>query len=61
MASIHRVRSEDTIRRFALGGIDVAAGAELLLEAEVADVEGVPHSWYSSISSRALMPTRGQS
>jgi mannitol-1-/sugar-/sorbitol-6-phosphatase len=41
MASVHGVRSEDTIRRFAPVGIYVAAEAELLLEAEVADVEGV--------------------
>jgi mannitol-1-/sugar-/sorbitol-6-phosphatase len=41
MASVHGVRSEDTIRRFAPDGIDVAAEAKLLLEAEVADLEGV--------------------
>lgn len=41
MASIHGVRAEDTMRRFAPAGIDIAAEAESLHQAEMADVEGV--------------------
>lgn len=40
MASIHGVRAEDTIRCFAPAGIDIAAEAESLHQAEMADVEG---------------------
>ncbi len=41
MATVHGVRSEDTIRRFAPDGVDIAAEAEALLLAEIEDVEGV--------------------
>lgn len=41
MASIHGVRAEDTVRRFAPAGTDIAAEAELLHQAEMADVDGV--------------------
>ena len=41
LATVHGVRSEDTIRRFAGAGVDVAGETQWILEAEVADVEGV--------------------
>jgi mannitol-1-/sugar-/sorbitol-6-phosphatase len=41
LASVHGVRSEDTIRRFAGASVDVARETQWILEAEVADVEGV--------------------
>ena len=41
LATVHGVRSEDTIRRFAGAGVDVARETQWILEAEVADVEGV--------------------
>jgi len=41
LASVHGVRSEDTIRRFAGAGVDMAKEAQWILEAEVADVDGV--------------------
>ena len=41
LASVHGVRSEDTIRRFAGAGVDVARETQWILEAEVADVDGV--------------------
>ena len=41
LASVHGVRSEDTIRRFAGAGVDIAKEIQWILEAEVADVDGV--------------------
>ena len=41
LATVHGVRSEDTIRRFAGASVDVATETQWILEAEVADVEGV--------------------
>jgi len=41
LATVHGVRSEDTIRRFAGAGVDVAKEVQWILEAEVADVDGV--------------------
>ncbi len=41
LATVHGVRSEDTIRRFAGAGVDVARETQWIFEAEVADVEGV--------------------
>ena len=41
LAVIHGVRGEDVIRRFGPPGIDVAAETARLLEAELADVEGI--------------------
>jgi sugar-phosphatase len=41
LASVHGVRSEDTIRRFGGADVDVAKEAQWILEAEVADVDGV--------------------
>jgi mannitol-1-/sugar-/sorbitol-6-phosphatase len=41
LASVHGVRSEDTIRRFAGASVDVAKETQWILEAEVADVDGV--------------------
>ena len=41
LASVHGVRSEDTIRRYAGTTVDVAKEVQWILEAEVADVEGV--------------------
>ena len=41
LATVHGVRSEDTIRRFAGASVDVARETQWIFEAEVADVEGV--------------------
>lgn len=41
LANVHGVRSSDTIRRFAGTTVDVRKETEWILEAEVADVEGV--------------------
>ena len=41
LKSIHGVRAEDTIRHFGPAGVDVAAEAALLLQQEIADVEGI--------------------
>jgi mannitol-1-/sugar-/sorbitol-6-phosphatase len=41
LADVHGVRAEDTIRRFAGPGMDVAKETQWILEAEVRDVEGV--------------------
>jgi sugar-phosphatase len=41
LANVHGVRSEDTIRRFAGAGVDVAQESRWILDAEVADVDGV--------------------
>jgi sugar-phosphatase len=41
LAAVHGVRAEDTIRRFAGPGMDVAKETQWILEAEVRDVEGV--------------------
>ena len=41
LASVHGVRSEDTIRLFAGPGVDVAKETQWILEAETADVDGV--------------------
>ena len=41
MASVHGVRSSDTIRRFAGTTVDVAQETQWILEAEVRDVDGV--------------------
>jgi mannitol-1-/sugar-/sorbitol-6-phosphatase len=41
LASVHGVRSEDTIRRFGGTSVDVAAETQWILDAEVSDVDGV--------------------
>jgi sugar-phosphatase len=41
LADVHGVRAEDTIRRFAGPGMDVAKETQWILEAEVRDVDGV--------------------
>ena len=41
LTTMHGVRAEDTIRRFAPLGIDVATEAALLHQQEMADVEGI--------------------
>ena len=41
LADVHGVRAEDTIRRFAPAGSDVAKETQWILEAEVKDVDGV--------------------
>jgi mannitol-1-/sugar-/sorbitol-6-phosphatase len=41
LADVHGVRAEDTIRRFAKPGMDVARETQWILEQEVRDVEGV--------------------
>ena len=41
LATVHGVRSEDTIRRFAGAGVDVAKEIQWILEAEIRDVDGV--------------------
>jgi len=41
LASVHGVRAEDTIRRFAGTTVDVAKETQWILEAEVKDVDGV--------------------
>jgi sugar-phosphatase len=41
LANVHGVRSEDTIRRFAGADVDVAKESQWILEAEVADTDGV--------------------
>jgi sugar-phosphatase len=41
LASVHGVRAEDTIRRFAGVTMDVAKETQWILEAEVKDVDGV--------------------
>ncbi len=41
MANVHGVRAEDTVRRFAGATVDVAKEAQWILDAEVADVDGV--------------------
>ena len=41
LASVHGVRSEDTIRRFAGADVDIAAETRWILDAETADVDGV--------------------
>jgi sugar-phosphatase len=70
LASIHGVRAEDTIRRFAPVGIDVAAEAELLHQEEMANVEGIvpiagieafiatldPNSWAVVTSAPGSLP-----
>jgi sugar-phosphatase len=40
-AKVHGVRAEDTIRRFATAGMDVAKETQWILDAELEDVEGV--------------------
>jgi sugar-phosphatase len=41
LANVHGVRSEDTIRRFGGARVDVAKETQWILEAEIADVDGV--------------------
>jgi mannitol-1-/sugar-/sorbitol-6-phosphatase len=41
LAAVHGVRAEDTVRRFAPSGVDIAAEVARLSEAEVSDVEGI--------------------
>ena len=41
LANVHGVRSEDTIRRFAGAGADIAKETQWILDAEVKDVDGV--------------------
>src|SRR5436190_24198931 len=41
LAQVHGVRSEDTIRRFAPATADVTRETRWILDAEVADVDGV--------------------
>jgi sugar-phosphatase len=41
MANMHGVRSEDTVRRFAPPGTDVATENGWILQAELTDVEGI--------------------
>ncbi|HEU5136900.1 MAG TPA: HAD-IA family hydrolase [Steroidobacteraceae bacterium] len=41
LASVHGVRSEDTIRRFAGPTVDVVKETQWILEAEVQDIDGV--------------------
>ena len=41
LASVHGVRSEDTIRRFGGASVDVARESLWILEAETSDVDGV--------------------
>jgi mannitol-1-/sugar-/sorbitol-6-phosphatase len=41
LSTVHGVRTEDTIRQFAPIGTDVDLEAEWLLQAEIADVEGI--------------------
>jgi len=41
LATVHGVRSEDTIRRFAGPTVDVAKENQWILDAEVSDVDGV--------------------
>jgi sugar-phosphatase len=41
LATVHGVRSEDTIRRFAGPTVDVAIENQWILDAEVSDVDGV--------------------
>jgi mannitol-1-/sugar-/sorbitol-6-phosphatase len=41
LATVHGVRSEDTIRRFAPSGVDIVAEVARLREVEVSDVEGI--------------------
>ena len=41
LASVHGVRSEDTIRRFGGASVDVARESQWILEAETSDVDGV--------------------
>jgi sugar-phosphatase len=41
LQSIHGVRAEETIRRFAPPGIDIATEADALTRAEMEDVEGI--------------------
>jgi mannitol-1-/sugar-/sorbitol-6-phosphatase len=41
LATVHGVRSEDTIRRFAGPSVDVAKENQWILDAEVSDVDGV--------------------
>jgi sugar-phosphatase len=40
-ARVHGVRAEDTIRRFATAGMDIARETQWILDAEIDDVEGV--------------------
>jgi sugar-phosphatase len=41
LATVHGVRSSDTIRRFAGANVDVAKESRRILDAEVADVDGI--------------------
>ena len=41
LADLHGVRAEDTIRRFAGPGLDIARETERILQAELHDVEGL--------------------
>ena len=41
LAAMHGVRAEDTVRRFAAAGVDVAAETEWIHQAELNDVEGL--------------------
>jgi sugar-phosphatase len=41
LANVHGVRSEDTIRRFGGATVDVAKENQWILEAEIADIDGV--------------------
>lgn len=41
LESVHGVRGEDVVRRFGAPDVDVAAEAEWLLQADMADVEGI--------------------
>jgi mannitol-1-/sugar-/sorbitol-6-phosphatase len=41
LATVHGVRAEDTVRRFAPSGVDISAEVARLNEAEVSDVEGI--------------------
>jgi mannitol-1-/sugar-/sorbitol-6-phosphatase len=41
LSAVHGVRAEDTVRRFAPAGVDVAVEVSKLLQTELADVEGV--------------------
>ncbi|MFO1049927.1 MAG: HAD-IA family hydrolase [Geminicoccaceae bacterium] len=58
MPTIHGVRGIETITRLALPGIDPAAEAEAILEAEMADVDGVEPIYGAARFLASLPPDR---
>ncbi len=63
LPTIHGVRAVETVRRLALPGVDPIREAEILLQAEMADLEGIApidgaHEFLSALARSGLASIR---